>query len=155
MNYQLHIFILSYQTWYHSHFSLQYSVGLQGAIIINGPATADYDEDLGSLMLQDWSHVSPFAMWWYTRVVSGPPSLANSLINGTNVFYCTNSTGPACIGNGTRFETNFIPGRKYRIRLINTGLYSNFRFAIDGHNLTVIANDLVPLVPYTTDNVRS
>lgn len=40
------------------------------------------------------------------------------------------------------------------MRIINTGLYSNFRFAIDGHNLTVIANDFVPIEPYPTDNVR-
>jgi Multicopper oxidase len=48
---------------------------------------------------------------------------------------------------------NFVKGKKYRLRLVNTGLYSHFRFAIDGHNLTVIAMDFVPIVPYTTDNV--
>jgi hypothetical protein len=27
-----------------------------GGIIINGPATGNYDEDLGNLFLNDWSH---------------------------------------------------------------------------------------------------
>ncbi|KAK3307155.1 laccase 2 [Chaetomium strumarium] len=143
-------------TWYHSHFSMQYSVGLQGPIVIHGPATANYDEDLGTVVLQDWSHVSPFAMWWYSRLPSGPPPLANALINGKNVFDCTSSADPDdknCIGNGTRAEWSFQQGKRYRMRIINTGLYSNFRFSIDDHNLTVIAADLVPIEPYVTDNI--
>jgi FtsP/CotA-like multicopper oxidase with cupredoxin domain len=43
-------------TWYHSHFALQSWQGVIGGIIINGPATADYDEDLGMLFLNDWDH---------------------------------------------------------------------------------------------------
>lgn len=27
------------------------------------------------------------------------------------------------------------------------------KFSIDGHNLTVIANDFVPIIPYTTDGM--
>jgi hypothetical protein len=43
-------------TWYHSHFALQAWQGILGGIIINGPATANYDEDLGMLFLNDWDH---------------------------------------------------------------------------------------------------
>lgn len=43
-------------SWYHSHFALQAWEGVFGGIIINGPATANYDEDLGVLMLNDWDH---------------------------------------------------------------------------------------------------
>jgi len=39
---------------YHSHFSAQYGDGVVGPIIIHGPASADYDEDLGPIMVQDW-----------------------------------------------------------------------------------------------------
>ncbi len=96
-------------------------------------------------------------MWWYLRLPTGPPSLSNGLINGKNVFACPegDQKDPSCIGNGTRSEWHFEKGKKYRMRLINTGLYSNFRFAIDNHDLTVISNDLVPIVPYKTDNVRT
>ncbi|KFZ08203.1 hypothetical protein V502_09488 [Pseudogymnoascus sp. VKM F-4520 (FW-2644)] len=69
-------------SWYHSHFSFQYSMGLQGAIAINGLATANYDEDLGPLFLQDWNHIDLFNGWWWDRPVTGPPNQANSLING-------------------------------------------------------------------------
>ena len=50
-------------TWYHSHFSLQYAEGLWGPLVIKGPATANYDEDLGTLVLQDWSHTSIHGAW--------------------------------------------------------------------------------------------
>lgn len=41
-------------TWYHSHFSAQYGDGTVGAIVINGPASANYDTDLGTYTLSDW-----------------------------------------------------------------------------------------------------
>lgn len=38
-------------SWYHSHYSSQYADGLFGAMIIHGPPHADYDCDLGPIML--------------------------------------------------------------------------------------------------------
>jgi FtsP/CotA-like multicopper oxidase with cupredoxin domain len=37
-------------TWYHSHFSLQYAEGLYGPLIVNGPATANYELELEGLL---------------------------------------------------------------------------------------------------------
>lgn len=138
-------------TWYHSHFSLQYADGLFGPLIINGPATADYDEDLGVMFLGDWAHQTVFDIWDAARAGTRP-SLQNTLMNGTNSCECDTSD-PKCVGGGKKFEAVFVEGQKYRIRLINVGIDSHFEFAIDGHTLTVIANDLVPIVPYTTDTL--
>lgn len=68
----------------------------------------------------------------------------NGLVNGTNVF-------GDC---GKRFETEFEPGKRYRIRVVNAAMDTMFRFMMDGHNMTVIATDLVPIVPYTTGSVN-
>lgn len=38
-------------SWYHSHFTNQYGDGVVGPIVIKGPATASYDEDLGALLV--------------------------------------------------------------------------------------------------------
>ena len=46
-------------TWYHSHFALQAWEGVLGGIVINGPASGNYDEDLGNLFLNDWSTFQP------------------------------------------------------------------------------------------------
>lgn len=139
-------------TWYHSHLSLQYGMGIFGPMIINGPATADYDEDLGVITLQDWAHKTAFALW-DTAKQGAPPTMENGLINGTNTYNCTSTD--TCTGIvGKKFETVFQAGKKYRIRLVNVATDGHFQFSIDGHSLTVIANDLVPIKPYAADSVQ-
>lgn len=44
-------------------------------------------------------------------------------------------------------------GKTYRLRLINVATNGGFNFHIDGHNITVIATELVPVNPYETDQV--
>jgi FtsP/CotA-like multicopper oxidase with cupredoxin domain len=138
-------------TWYHSHLSLQYGMGVVGPIIINGPATADYDEDLGVLILQDWPHEPVFSLW-DTAKQGAPPTMENGLVNGTNTYNCTSTD--TCTGVvGKKYETLFESGKKYRFRVLNSATDGHFQFSIDGHNLTVIANDLVPIVPYAADSI--
>jgi hypothetical protein len=55
---------------------------------------------------------------------------------------CTNNAG---ISKFT-FQTN----KTHRLRLINTGSEGIQRFSIDGHIMTVFANDFVPVEPYNT-----
>jgi FtsP/CotA-like multicopper oxidase with cupredoxin domain len=43
-------------SWYHSHYSVQYSDGAVGGIVIRGPSTSNYDIDLGFLPFMDWFH---------------------------------------------------------------------------------------------------
>lgn len=140
-------------SWYHSHISLQYSEGLFGPLIFNGPATADYDEDLGALFLQDWSHVPTFSAWSNKERYGITHSLSNLLINGTNTFDCSAVSDDSCVGGGKKFQTVFQPGKKYLMRLINVATDSQFQFSIDGHKLKVIANDFVPIKPYDTDSI--
>ena len=49
-------------SWYHSHYSVQYGDGLVGGIVINGPATANYDVDLGPFSMTDWFHTPLFTV---------------------------------------------------------------------------------------------
>ncbi|KAJ8115051.1 hypothetical protein ONZ43_g4754 [Nemania bipapillata] len=127
-------------SWYHSHFYVQAWDGVFGGIVINGPATANYDEDLGSLFLNDWSHLTA-DVEVLAAEVSGPPTLDNGLINGTNVYDDA----------GTRFETTWVSGTSYRLRLVNAAADTHFKFSIDNHTMEVIAMDFVPIVPYSTD----
>jgi FtsP/CotA-like multicopper oxidase with cupredoxin domain len=129
-------------TWYHSHFALQAWDGVLGGIVINGPATSNYDEDLGVLFLNDWTHNTADQVY-LSAETSGPPTLDNGLINGTNIYGSL----------GSRFETTFAAGTSYRIRLVNAAIDTMFKFMIDNHTMTVIAADLVPIVPYTADYI--
>lgn len=100
-------------SWWHSHFYVQAWDGVFGGIVINGPATANYDVDLGVLTLTDWDHETADNLALLSRT-SGPPTMATNLINGTNTFTLDDGTVV-----GKRFETTFTAGQKYRIRLVN------------------------------------
>lgn len=87
--------------------------------MINGPATGNYDEDLGPLFLNDWSHSTVDELWDQAES-SGPPTLDTGLINGTNVYD----------DGGSRFEVNFVSGTRYRLRLVNAAIDSYFKVSI-------------------------
>lgn len=44
-------------TWYHSHYSAQYTQGLVGPIVIHGPNHVPYDIDLGPVMVTDSAYL--------------------------------------------------------------------------------------------------
>jgi FtsP/CotA-like multicopper oxidase with cupredoxin domain len=111
--------------------------------VINGPASAPYDEDKGTIILNEWYHVNGVDELYVAASTGGPPPAQNGLINGTNVYG----------DGGKRFQTTVTAGKSYRLRVINTAMDSFFKFGIDNHTLTVIAADLVPIVPYTTDYI--
>ncbi|OCT53411.1 Laccase-2 [Cladophialophora carrionii] len=132
-------------TWYHSHFSSQYTDGVVGTMIINGPATSNYDLDLGAFPITDYYHRPAFELGPLIQTGGfprGPPAGDNILINGTNV----NLNGT----QGRYSRTTITKGKKYRLRLINTSTNDNFKVSLDGHNFTVITADFVPVKPFTT-----
>ncbi|QSZ31194.1 hypothetical protein DSL72_000757 [Monilinia vaccinii-corymbosi] len=132
-------------SWYHSHFSGQYGEGVLGGIVFNGPASANYDIDLGTYMVQDWYYTPIFALT--ERVAhsqAGPPPGDNGLINGSMV-------APAGQTGGKYTTTTITSGKKYRLRLINTSVDNHFMVSLDGHPFTVITNDFVAIHPYTTN----
>lgn len=53
---------------------------------INGPATANYDLDLGTYALTDWFHITAYQAahraFLSGQVLGGPPQADNVLING-------------------------------------------------------------------------
>ncbi|KAF8253925.1 hypothetical protein K440DRAFT_532846 [Wilcoxina mikolae CBS 423.85] len=148
-------------SWWHSHYSGQYSSGLLGPLIIHGPnhlsGKNDYDIDLGPVFLTDFYHreyediVKDVMSTNLTTVLAAGTS-QNNLINGKNNFNCSTTTQP-CTPNAGISKFKFIPGKRYRLRVINAGSEGQQKFSIDQHNLTVIANDFVPLEPYTVNMV--
>ena len=141
--------------WYHSHHSAQYGNGIFGPIVINGPATANYDVDLGSVTLNEWYYVTD---WQINDEVSsrlqllptgnlpasGPPAADNILINGTN---------KSLQGDGNYLLTTIEPGKRYRLRLVNSGADNALRVSLDDHPFQVIAADYVPVHPFTAGSL--
>ncbi|KAI4632662.1 hypothetical protein J4E80_000019 [Alternaria sp. BMP 0032] len=130
-------------TWYHSHYSVQYGDGLVGPLVIRGPATANYDIDLGALPMTDWFHATTFTVNAAAVHANGPPVADNVLINGT----MTSAAG------GSYAETILTPGKAHLLRLVNTGINNYLHVGLDGHKFKVISADFTPIEPFETDNL--
>ncbi|KAJ4421071.1 hypothetical protein N0V82_003975 [Gnomoniopsis sp. IMI 355080] len=141
-------------SWYHSHYSSQYSGGALGPIVVYGPTNQAYDIDLGPVMLSDWYHTDYLTLVEKTLTAGAAPVVSdNNLINGKMNFNCsTVAAGDTtkCTNNAGISKFKLTYGKTHRLRLINSGSEAVQRFSLDGHTLTVIANDYVEVKPYTT-----
>ncbi|KAK4168784.1 laccase lac5 [Cladorrhinum sp. PSN259] len=145
-------------TWYHAHYSAQYAGGVTGPMVIHGPTQAKYDIDIGPVMLSDWYHKPYFNLIKEMLAPHGSPRVLsdNNLINGKMNFDCS-TVAPGdktpCTNNAGLSKFKFETGKTHRLRLINSGADGVQRFSIDGHKLTVIAEDFTPVKPYDTNVV--
>lgn len=100
------------------------SDGVLGTILIHGPATVDYDEDLGTFPISDLYQDN---MWLTGNRAEhgGPPQAKGALINGT----MKNSAGGGAYPNIVIEQ-----GKKYRLRLLNTAVDAGWKVSLDKHN---------------------
>jgi FtsP/CotA-like multicopper oxidase with cupredoxin domain len=138
-------------SWYHSHYSAQYSGGAHGPMVIYGPKHEEYDIDIGPIMVEDWFHADYYSLVQGTMAGQFPPS-NNNLINGRMNYPCVNTTLP-CTPNAGVSKFKFESGKKHLLRLINAGAEGIQKFSIDGHQLKVIAVDYIPVEPFMTNVV--
>ncbi|KAH8883756.1 laccase-1 [Thozetella sp. PMI_491] len=136
---------LQYGTsWYHSHFTAQYGNGVVGTIQINGPASLPYDIDLGTFPISDYYYRTADNIVIDTKN-NGPPLSDNVLFNGTNVHPVT--------GAGKYANVTLTPGKRHRLRIINTSVENHIQVSLVGHTMTVIAADFVPVNAETVNSL--
>ncbi|KAI2482158.1 SufI multicopper oxidase [Pyrenophora tritici-repentis] len=138
-------------SWYHSHYSAQYSGGAHGPLVIHGPKHEEYDIDVGPIIVEDWFHADYYTLVNATMNGRISPS-NNNLINGRMNYPCDETSLP-CTPNAGISKFKFESGKKHLLRLINAGAEGNQKFSIDGHMLKVIALDFIPVEPYMTNVV--
>lgn len=116
-------------------------------MVINGPSAKDYDYDLGPLSVTDFYYKQMYELGFVAdgtvQPFRGPPVADNGLINGLN----KNKD----LTTGKYHNVTLIPGKKYKLRLVNTAVDNHFRVSLDRHSFKVIQADFVPIVPYETD----
>jgi FtsP/CotA-like multicopper oxidase with cupredoxin domain len=143
-------------SWYHTHYSAQYSGGTVGPIVVYGPHESGYDVDIGPVMLMDWyrTNLTTNVGTLMNPITKGgykfPPAQSN-LINGKMRYPCASTKLPCMTAAYPTF--NFTSGKNHRLRLMNTGSGAVQKFAIDGHVMQVIANDFMPINPYNTSMI--
>ena len=135
-------------SWYHSHYSSQYGDGIVGPIVFDGPASANYDIDLGPYMLTEWYYQTAFQVQAITLANlqhGGPPPHAdNILINGTN---------QNAAGKGNYNKVSIQSGKKYRLRLINTAVDNYIRVSLDNHVMQVMTSDFIPVKSFYAETL--
>ncbi|KAL2021622.1 hypothetical protein VTK56DRAFT_6975 [Thermocarpiscus australiensis] len=143
----------SYGTsWYHSHFSAQYADGAFGPIVIHGPQTEPYDVDYYH---RNYTDINTAIFNSDFNVVSVPA--VNTLINGRNNYDCSlkdPGDNTPCRSDAGLATFKFQRGKKHLLRIVNAGSSALQTFSIDGHNMTVIANDFGPVVPYQVQYLK-
>lgn len=130
--------------WYHSHYQLQYCEGLRGALVIYDPQDPylgmyDFDNESTIITLADWYHVNDYD-------VAFTDTPASTLINGVGRY----QGGPPV----PLSVVTVIPGKRYRIRLMNLACKPNFVFTIDNHVFTVIEADSDYVTPLEVDEIQ-
>lgn len=139
---------------YHSHFSAQYANGVLGPIVINGPASANYDIDLGPFTVSDWYYGAVDTMMYRVNSPTNPyipgfpgapPNSDNILFNGTNI----NPKG----AGGSYYRVTLTSGKVHRLRIINPSVENTFTVTLVGHSFTIIATDFVPVQPKTVTSL--
>jgi FtsP/CotA-like multicopper oxidase with cupredoxin domain len=132
-------------SWYHSHFSAQYANGVWGTIHIDGPASNNYDIDLGVFPINDYYYKTADELVVITST-QGPPPSDNVLFNGTNI-------NPLDSTKGKYANVTITPGKRHRLRIINTSVENHFTVSLVGHQFTVLSTDLVPVNSFSTDSL--
>lgn len=114
-------------------------------LIIHGPTSANWDIDLGPILISDWVHQTAYIAY-EAEMFDGGPATDSILVNGKGHWQNDTSLG-------SYFQTCFTPGKKHLMKLINGAMGTSFVFSIDNHNLTVVANDLVAVEPFEVESL--
>ncbi|HET7238968.1 MAG TPA: multicopper oxidase domain-containing protein [Terrimicrobiaceae bacterium] len=157
---------------WHSHTGVQYGEGMFGMLVVEAaddPYRDDYDVE-HTVCINDWFHepgtqilsnlekgvyMEPMKMGGskmgatatgdsYKGPDLGDVPFQSALINGKGRFQ--NSNSPLEV-----FAVE--PKQRVRFRMANIGTTYEMRVCLDGHRLTVIAADGIPVVPSTVDSV--
>ncbi|KAI9332076.1 Cupredoxin [Obelidium mucronatum] len=148
--------------WWHAHLHSQYVNGLRGPFIINDPKDpylSQYDQDL-TLTLTDYFHYGSEyllkqVLWHPNNTNALEPVPETGLIGGVGRYNCsvTQAANPDCKNGNPLKRVVLVPGKRYRLRLINTAAQAHFYFSIDGHDMTVIEADGVYTNPTVVNQI--
>ncbi|MFD9679432.1 multicopper oxidase family protein [Rhodococcus sp. NPDC059969] len=156
--------------WYHSHSGLQADRGLFGALVVEDPNDlTGADEDV-VIVIDDWLDglgttpdavlraLSPEVQGGHDGHGGTPPEVDDAEIDSAAVLLAgghgnsealggmaTHITYPLHLINGRPVEDPFVisatAGTRLRLRVINAGAETPYRFSVAGHELTVVSAD--------------
>ncbi|MCW5891105.1 MAG: multicopper oxidase domain-containing protein [bacterium] len=164
--------------WYHSHFGFQEQIGLAGPLVIEPRDESLHADHDAVVMLSDWTHQSPEALFAKLRGDTKPAAGTAGMAKPGDMAKPDAAAKPAggamqMDGGGkpdlsdVRYDAFLLngraaddpwtlaarPGETIRLRLINAGTSTYFRVRLDGHPLRITHADGLPVEPVTVDHV--
>ncbi|EIW71885.1 multi-copper oxidase, partial [Tremella mesenterica DSM 1558] len=148
--------------WIHGHYLGQYVDGLRSPVIIHPVNKTGRSDDVSwddeyTIVVSDWYHdehavlLNQFMNWKNPTGAEPVPNSAVIYVLHNNTYY----PDAASINNGQATSDNasieFVPGRKYRIRVINMSALAMFYLSMNGHEMSIIEMDGVEMQPYPID----
>ncbi|KAK9761536.1 ferroxidase fet3 [Basidiobolus ranarum] len=122
--------------WMHGHYRGQYVDGLRAPLILHAKQERYTYDDEYIITLSDWYYDEHGVL----------------LSKYLNIYNPSGAEpGPdAGVINGSQNATfNFVPGKVYRLRILNMSAFAMFNFHIDGHDLEIIEVDGVDVISQT------
>ncbi|MBE63047.1 MAG: copper oxidase, partial [Flammeovirgaceae bacterium] len=155
--------------WYHSHTMLQEQSGVYGSIVIEPKEESlEYDKEL-VMVLSDWTNENPMSVlrflkrgteWYNWRKGTATPLnqvIARGALGAQFNFWRQRMESadiadiyyPAFLINGqqTQEYTDFNPGEKVRLRIINGAASTQFWMTFGGGNPTIVSADGLNVEP--------
>ncbi|OCK79663.1 multicopper oxidase [Lepidopterella palustris CBS 459.81] len=129
--------------WYHSHDHAQYPDGLRGQMIIHDPiweASLGVDQQI-HFSISDWYHNQ---MPGLLHTYLSPNNPTGELPSPDSFLVNDSSTAPTL---------NFLPGKKYLLRIVSVSALACGSIQFQGHQMIVVGIDGVEVYPETTDAI--
>jgi FtsP/CotA-like multicopper oxidase with cupredoxin domain len=142
--------------WFHPHVGPQLDRGLYGALIVDDPSEPLVYDDEWVVILDDWLDGvtgTPDEVLEELRGGMAGMMGGSELLGGDagDVFYPLYLINGRPAADPETFAS--APGKRIRLRIINAGSDTAFRFALGGHRLTVTHSDGFPVNPVDTDAI--
>ncbi|GAA6030923.1 hypothetical protein JCM8097_008938 [Rhodosporidiobolus ruineniae] len=142
--------------WWHSHTGVHYQDGLRAPFVIHGteePHAASYDDEY-TIIVSDWYHERATKLnnqFMNKFNPTGAEPIPDSLLiyAAQNGSYITGANGKPAFNDDLNLA--FEPGKTYRLRVVNTGIFSMLYFWLDGHDMRVIEADGIAVEEYPVD----
>ncbi|KAG0098956.1 hypothetical protein BGZ93_009749 [Podila epicladia] len=119
--------------WIHGHHKGHYVDGLRAPLIIHNPNETYHYDDEYTIAFADWYHQEHAVLLAQYLSIFNPsgaePVPQSGLIN-----------------QATDQKFQFVPGKTYRLRIINMSALAMFHFHIDGHDMQIIEIDGVDVM---------
>lgn len=142
---------------WHSHVGLHRASGVFGSIVVRqaeDPHRGLYDTDFPEhvIVLSDWGHTSVATQFSGRHHGQGDDYARTILVNGKGRNSAAELEGVEAVQLPLEV-IQVTPGLRHRLRFVGgMGLNCPVVVSVDGHQLTLIATDGNPIVPFTMDS---